>query len=136
MTVATNAELRYGVIFDEDFGFPWEDIDGDGDTPEEVWWRLVTGYTCDGEPDFERERAWMEEHPMPFQAVNYCSDGYPMWIIALPNFGYLAHRGHPHRISALSIPHSSDLHRFRSFLSEHLDCIEEPRWILSSYWGA
>ena len=39
MGTTTNGQICYGILFDEDFEFPWSERDGIDD-----WWREVNGY--------------------------------------------------------------------------------------------
>lgn len=150
MGVSTDGELSYGVIFDEDDEFPWDEH---GD--EEAWWRDVNEYKCplewpfdeNGEwldvPDreskasacFAHQREWMKANPMPFRLVNACSGDYPQWIVAMPGIGFCARRGYPVKIDGLPDVDPTALQKLKSFLKDFLDCDEEPGWVLSSYWG-
>src|SRR5687768_12176248 len=100
MGTSTNGEISYGIAFDEDFEFPWDDDDGEGDL--ENWWLAVNGY----KPPFEvydengyiggkrpseeklseyfaAQRSFQAAHPLPVELVNVCSGEYPMYILAV-----------------------------------------------------
>ena len=57
MVQSTDGQLSYGVVFDEDFEFPWDAEKWEGDIEE--WWRDVKGfsnpmyYPFDQEGDYE-----------------------------------------------------------------------------------
>lgn len=155
MGVSTNAEINYGIVFDEGFEFPWDDDKYDCDIWE--WWRDVNGYkplfkpySDDGgyAPGFSKDdprideyyehmNKWDEENPIGVKLVNYCSDDCPIYMLAIEKAGILAHRGEP----ALFVP--SELlgaKAMSAWLTEFcakwgIETEQEPGWYLTSYWG-
>ena len=153
MGTSTNTQICYGIPFEEDFEFPW------GEQELDDWWLDdVLGYKppfqlyddqgnyLDGHRPsddkvneyYAHRREFLAEHPLPITLVNYCSGDYPMWIIAIADSIVTAHRGEPIDITdslfeAKYFNHSASL---LEFCVEHgIETTEEPRWLLSSYWG-
>lgn len=88
MSVSTDGQLCYGILCGEDIEFPWDDQQYDGDI--DLWWATICGFLYDQEYlDF------LTNHPLPVELVNYCSAGYPMYILAVPLSGTSARRGYP-----------------------------------------
>lgn len=156
MGVSTDGEISYGIPFDEDFEFPWDDELYDGDI--EDWWRAVNGYKPPfnlyderGEPiggvrpSFERiseyftpRDAFDKEHPIPVELVNAQSGEYPAYIIALKGTVLTASRGYPKAFDPASLIVTDDQRNtLIEFCNTHDIDIDdkEPHWYLSSYWG-
>lgn len=164
MTVSTNGQICYGVLFEEDYEFPWDAERWDNDI--DSWWLYeVCGYTnpfelydelgnyIDGkEPPKERidqyfstRQAFEKEHLLPVRLVNYCSGDYPAYILAVPESCIIASRGYPEILSRprgysdhTAILGTEDEKRsaLLDFCKEHrLEYQSGPAWWLSSYWG-
>lgn len=154
MTVSTNAQICYGVTFDEDFEFPWDD-----EKYEEIddWWlHEVHGFKPSVElfgPDgeylngiepskedvsryFGEQRDFLKAHPLPVGLVNYCSCDYPMIILAVPRTVITARRGYPSAFNPFDLTVAlEEREALLKFLSDHgLDQLQNPAWILSSLW--
>ena len=123
MSVSTNGQLHFGILFEEGYTFPWDTVDKDEESNRknydgdyEEWWRDICGYkplhddlwTEDGdygkgytEEKFNAEsrcrQAFDKKHPFPVELVNYCSDAEPMYLIAIK--GYANSRGYPEVIN-------------------------------------
>ena len=147
MGVSTDGQICLGIVFDEDYEFPWEDED------IKVWWEEVRGYekpfeiyddsgrklgvTQDQVNEYhQHSRDWQEANPLPVELVNYCSGDYPMYILAVPSSVINASRGFPVEISPDLTIKQEELEPFISFTREYLPELSlEVRWYLSSYWG-
>jgi len=75
--------------------------------------------------------------PCPVTLVNYCTSGYPMYIIALAETYHTAIRGYPEVFSPEELVITEEQ---RQTLIEFCDTYriehdDEPAWYLSSYWG-
>ena len=162
MSESTDGQICLGVKFKEDFIFPWDDLD---DCCIEDWWiNTVCKYKpskeiCDKNGEYidgikpsdeeislyyDERREFINNHPLFFDEVNYCSLAYPMVIIALKKSIITANRGDPVElnIDCFKIK-DSDKDNLISFCKEYLmgnDENEDPEEIipkiyLSSYWG-
>ena len=155
MTVSTNAQICYGVLFEENYEFPWDIRKWCYNIQE--WWYDVCGYAnpfelydesgryADGkEPLQERidqyyasRHAFEKEHPLPIRVVNYCGMDCPAYILAIPEPYIVARRGYPEALST-SMPArcGRKTQALLDFCDEHgLEYESGPTWWLSSYWG-
>lgn len=156
MGTSTDGQICFGVMFEEDYEFPWNAEQYDDDI--EAWWRDVHGYknpapnpfTEEGEYNdgfssgdprvseyFDRQRDWMKKNPVPVTEVNYCSGDCPMIIIAVPSTVKTNNRGYPLEFSpSLLTVRVKEVKMLRDFCTKYglaEDCT--PKWWLSSYWG-
>lgn len=158
MGISTDGQLCYGVKFEEDYEFPWEDEDIDD------WWLIESGWKWDGEEPFTPEgeyapgfgnndprieeyfrsrHLWLRDHPCPIVEVNYQSGDYPAYILAAPSTVITARRGYPERIDPLVLRQGEDIEgefnieveALEKFLRKYDLFIDEPAWWLSSYYG-
>lgn len=153
MSTLTNGQICYGVLFEEDFDFPW------GEEDPEDWWRdTIQGYkrpfeiyTEDGDyiggvrPDqsrldeyFNHRRDFEKTHPFPVELVNCCSADYPRYIIAARSTVKVARRGYPEQFSADEISVTiEDANALVDFIRKYIQPNGEIKagWYLSSYWG-
>lgn len=156
MGVSTNGVICYGILFDEDSVFPWDDERYEGDIGN--WWLYgVLGfkhsfdiygedgnYIDDKEPSdedlskyFDERYAALEENKLPIELVNYCSANVPMYILAVPSTIKRALRGYPTWFNPdeLTVSDEEKL-SLLSFCKTHgIVTLEAPMWWLSSYWG-
>ncbi len=155
MGVSTNAEINYGIVFEEDFEFPWSDEKYEGDIGE--WWLDANGYkppfepyTKDGnyapgfkEKDprldeyYEHLRKWMAANPIGVELVNYCSGDCPMHMLAIVGLGMVANRGYPTLIdpSKLAVDEAA-IDKLMAFCAKWgIETDGKPGWYLTSYWG-
>lgn len=155
MTTATDAQLCYGIAFDEDTEFPWSGEEFDGEI--EIWWRQMLGYRPsfeifdedgnwpDGvEPPEERIDAYFEErenfdrdHPaLPVEVVHHCSANHPMYILAVPVTSIVAKRGYPVAVKpeTLYVP-PAKVDALIAFCNAHGIPASPPKWWLSSLWA-
>lgn len=155
MGVSTNAQICYGIMLDEDAELPWdEDFDDEYD-----WWLIeVLGFKRSFEMftpagDWIGGKRWSEEKikqydeemrdfeksnpALPITLVNYCSDDYSMYIIAIPETCNSARRGYPEKINPSSLVVTDEQKcKLIKFCETHgIDFEDEPQWYLSSYWG-
>jgi len=151
MGQSTNGQICYGIMFEEDTEFPWDDVG------EEDWWLNVKGfrhsfqlfdasgnYLNGVEPTEEQsdiywgERSkFLEDNPLPVSLVNYCSGECPMWIIAVPDTVRYNYRGYPKAFnpSDLTVADQS-VAALLDFCKQYdIPIDSEPAWYLSSYWG-
>jgi hypothetical protein len=150
-----NAQICYGILFEEGFRFPWDnekyrdgiidwwkEVNGYKPSPVECWSRegdRLPGITDDQIREYwQHERTWLREHPLPVELVNCCSDGHPIYILAIPESIITANRGIPNNIDAQifdvePIPMNGVLAQF--CMTYDIEIPDAPRWYLSSYWG-
>ena len=156
MTVSTNAQICYGVLFEEGYAFPWDAEKWDGNVDK--WWLYdVCGYVnpfelydesgnyINGvEPSKEKidqyhtaYRIFEKDHPLPVKLVNCCSGNYPIYILAIPESYIVVCRGYPQVISASMLVKDKENRKILlHFCGEYqLEYKSGPAWWLSSYWG-
>lgn len=158
MSTSTDGQICYGIMFDEDYEFPWSADDyEDGDISD--WWRDVNGYvnpiespfTDDGDykPGYHQndpridqyfagQSAWDKLNPLPIELVNYQSGDYPAYIIAIPSTVKTANRGNPIVFSPgiELVVSGQDRQALIDFCTKYgLEINAPPSWYLSSYWG-
>jgi hypothetical protein len=154
MGTSTDGQLSFGVAFEVEFEFPWSDDKYEGNI--DVWWRDVRGFVNPVESPFDdsgnykpgvnrgspviskyfaKQREWEKANPLPVELVNYCSDDYPMWIIATKHIH--AHRGTPKAVDVDFLRDTDEAYQtLCEFLEEFsIESDGEIRWWLSSYWG-
>lgn len=132
MGVSTDGEICYGIIFEDEYEFPW-DIDHEGD-PEMWWISEILKLTYNG---YHEKKAILKDNPLPFELVNYCSGEYPMYILAVPGTVKRASRGNPtsFTLDELKVDEAAS-NKLVEFCKEHdLTGDSEIGWILSSYMG-
>lgn len=138
MGVSTDGIICLGIPYEESVEFPWADEDGCcGQDELETWW----------------EETGSKNKP-PVQIVNYCSGGCPMYILAVPGSVQEGGRGYPIEIFPAkidyNIAHSKERLEYMFFMNEHVLSkedmdqfsleygkeltIQEPVWLLASYW--
>lgn len=153
MGVSTDGQICYGVLFDEDYEFPWI-VDGDNDV--DTWWRNKHGFThsfelYDSEGNYlngvnpskeqisayyAEERSFDAANPLPVEVVNYCSCDFPMYILAVPSSTKSARRGYPEEFDPAKLTvteqEKADLLKFCE--ENGLAFVKGPAWFLSSLW--
>ena len=156
MSTSTDALICYGIAFEDGFQFPWDAEHYDSDI--ESWWLHALGfrrsfeiydvygeYLGGVEPGearvdqyYQEQRDFENASPkLPVELVVHCSDNFPMYILAVPRLCLRASRGHPERFHPVALT-ASDEERMAlvEFCEAHgIECADEPRWWLSSYWG-
>ena len=153
MVQSTDGQLSYGVVFDEDFEFPWDAEQWEGDIEE--WWRDVKGfsnpmyYPFDQEGDYEPgyncgspevgdyfryRREWLESNPIPIEVVNYCSCDCPQYLLASRHMS--CSRGRPQEVSVEFLRETDEAFQdLAAFLDEYdIKSENEASWWLTSYW--
>lgn len=154
MGTSTNGQICFGILFEEDFEFPWSDAE-DGDI--ENWWIYqVHGFKHDIElydekgeyldgkkpsaEDMEKyygpKRAFEAAHPLPVELVNYCSGDCAMYILAVPNSTITARRGYPEEFQPERLTVTEqEIKVLTDFCEQHgIEMPSEPKWYLSSLW--
>lgn len=152
--VSTDGEICYGIKYEEGYEFPWYEVDLD----IEDWWiyevhgfkHSVEIYDEHGEyingtiPPVEQIHAYFnerdnfkKEHPLPVELVNYCSEEYPEYILAVPSSLKTASRGYPVEINPSGLVVSEEEKAaLVAFCNQYAPGGEDgPKWWLSSYWG-
>lgn len=83
MGVSTDGVICLGIPFEERCKFPWhnKEYGGSGQDALEAWWEGRS-----------------EGQELPVEMVNYCSDEYPMYVLAVRGSVQECRRGYPHRI--------------------------------------
>ena len=156
MGVSTNGQICFGIMFEEDFEFPWTNYeDGEGDI--ESWWIYqVHGFKHDielydergeylnghkpSDEELERyygpKREFEKTHPLPVELVNYCSGDCAMYILAVPSSCLSARRGYPEEFNPTDLMVSAaDKEVLIHFCDQHgIEAPSEPKWYLSSLW--
>lgn len=154
MGTSTNGLIFYGVALEEDYEFPWS---GDREGDIEEWWIYdVLGYKpsfeiydasgeyIDGvKPDNDiisnyhgEKREFLKSNPLPIEIQNYCSGDYPMYAIAVKGTVIEACRGYPVTINPSDLVVTQEQRdTLVGFCARHNIIIEEPVWMLASYWG-
>ena len=155
MGTSTNGQICYGVAFDEEHEFPWdEEHEGDIDS----WWiygvhgfkhsfELFDSAGCylnGREPTREESGRYFAEsskfaaaHPLPVELVNYCSGDCPMYVLAVPSTVLTARRGYPTEFDPAALTVTDEgRDTLRKFCADHgIKPPKEPTWLLTSYWG-
>lgn len=120
MGVSTNAQICYGILFDEDFEFPWNGGEYGGGFDDLIEWWEKTNTT-----------------PVPVTLVNCQHSDIPRYILAIPKTSLRALRGCPTIFTPMNlheidpIPMNKILFDFCNFAN--IDIPGAPSWYLSSY---
>jgi len=155
MGVSSDGLIAFGIPFEEDFQFPWnEKYEGDID----AWWLEVCGfkptlypYTDEGEyiegytekignDYYEEKRAFRNEHPLPIEQRNYSCDSYPTYMLCIEDSVISASRGYPEVINPENLAGDEELGDWEKILTDFCEKYEiempsEPKWYLFSYMG-
>ncbi len=154
MGVSTDAQICYGLSFEEGYEFPWLDENGSGEI--ERWWAYdVLGfkhsfdaYDADGErlPGisdgdvsryFQEEFDFLRAHPLPVDLVGHCSDEYTMYILAVSGTANSARRGYPEALDPAQMVVTDEQRQILlDFCTTHgIEHDGNLQWWLSSWWG-
>ena len=153
MGTSTNANICYGIVLEDGYECPWDGL-YEGDI--EAWWLAERGFKhsfeifdadgnyLEGAPAsddaisnyFQEERAFQKANPIPVELVNYCSNDFPMYVIAVPGTVVTALRGNPTPFNPDNLLCNFDAEQAFLAFCKHYDFPESrPGWVLSSYWG-
>ena len=155
MGQSTDAQLCYGIAFEEGTEFPWTDDKYDNDIDD--WWLEVQGYKptveiYDEEGDFinrvnpgddvvnayynERAEFRRTMKPLPVELVTHCSCDYPMHILAVKGTLVTASRGYAEEIDVNNLGvYQEDKDALLKFCGDYgIEYETGPRWWLSSLW--
>jgi hypothetical protein len=153
MGVSTDGQICYGIAFEGDFEFPWNDYD---DIDE--WWICGVhkfkpsfeiydengGYIngkCPADADISKyygeKHDFAQNHPMPVELVMHCSYDYPMYILAVQGSRLRNSRGYPVGFSPdnLVVSDESKAALLKFCADFGIECEGEPKWLLTSMWG-
>lgn len=138
MGTSTNGMIGFGWMFEEGIEFPWYD-EADWDYGVEDWWRKINGFIAsDGDYDaqLDKKRTWDKANPCPITIENYSSDGCPMYAIIITRTLLTCWRGHPTTFNPRDLRvDKAKVEEITVLLREHHIELEEPSWLLMSYWG-
>lgn len=165
MSVSTNGQLSYGVVFDEDIEFPWDSEEFEGST--DAWWRNVNDYVNPHYYPFTKKGTFKDDAPVIInqlgqkrldhndpRIVDYYNH-WREWEIANPipvelvNYCgddypmYLlvvkhvsCSRGYPLEVDPAFLEVTEEeKYKLREFLDRFGIEADEPKWWLTSYWG-
>ena len=155
MSTSTDGQICFGIKFEEDCVFPWDDgFDGD----QEEWWMSVNDfqnpykYPFDSQGEYlqdlyyghpqvqlylDYKDNWEKENPFPVELVNYCAGEYPIYILAVPSSFISCSRGFPTEFGPHELYVSTDeVQKLTDFCKKYeIEFDEGPKWYLTSYWG-
>lgn len=164
MGVSTDGQICFGIPFEEDYIFPWDNEKYEGDFDE---WYLyeICGYKnpfelyndkgeyIDGKKPLkdkileyhDTKSNFSKEYPSPIELVNYCSGDCPMYIIAIPRSFKSNSRGYPKVFDPKELTVTDEeKQNLIDFCEKYCKptedtCCEfpkvEPEWCLSSLWS-
>lgn len=156
MSTTTDGQICYGILFEENDEFPWDEFDD-----IDKWWvecilkfkPSFDLFTKDGEwingerPDQKKIDKYYEEKEefekknkkLPIELVNYCSCDVPMYIIAVKGSTFIGNRGYPLEFNILSLTTKETVENKNiliEFCKKHkIEHGKGPEWYLSSYGG-
>ena len=153
MGVSSDGLIAFGIPFEEDFEFPWnEKHEGDIET----WWLDVCGFkptlypfTDEGEyikdytdkmvnDYFAEKHAFQKEHPLRIELRNYCHGDYPMDMLCIKSSVITANRGSPTELNPENLTARGEdwTKILTDFCKKHeIEIPSEPKWYLFSYMG-
>jgi hypothetical protein len=146
-----SATICFGLSFDEDFEFPWDD-------DAEDWWIDVIhaykppfqlfdgqGRYIDGKTPtqkqiheyYDHRQAFQEKHPLPAVFVHSGSDELSSPILAVPSSVVKTSWDAPAEIGAhiFASINAEELQKFKEFCMGYLGIVTDPKWYLSAYYG-
>lgn len=163
MGTSTNGQICFGIPFEEDYEYPWDDEKYDGGFDD--WWIYEIcnyknpfelyneeGYVGGKRPPeekiseyFDTKNKFANKHPSPVGLVNYCSSDCDMYIVAIPKTCISNSRGYPEIFEPEKMVVSDkDRNELIIFCEKYCRPKDdeswefpkmEPKWYLSSYWG-
>lgn len=155
MSVSTDGQICFGILFEESFEFPWDLSPWDGEY--EDWWRDMNGYEppfnlydsrgnyLDGiEPSKDRiheyyaaRREFDKARPFPVELVNVCSCDFPIYILAAPGTFIYAARGYPKELGVTDLAvKTTNVDALYAFCKKYgIETEASAKWYLSGYWG-
>jgi len=153
------ATIAYGIPFEEDQEFPWDEAPFDGDVEE--WWRTIKGYKLPFEmfdskgdwlPGFEKDkekcdeyykhrREWLENNPVPVAVLTMDSyDASRYFIAALETEVWVDWGEHKEIVLNSLNPLKKHVNALNEFVAEYLsgenfDIEDAPKWHLFAFYG-
>jgi len=76
MGISSDGQLTYGIYFEDDFEFPWDDYDS-----IEEWWCDENGLS---EKSYKEREAFLDKNLPPIEMSMHCAYEYPMYIMTTP----------------------------------------------------
>lgn len=135
MSKSSIANLSFGIAFEEGFKFPWSDISKYDDGIND-WWLEITGYIEPNNYSYEKEKEWLELHPIPIEIVHYCACDYHMDIIATRCYSVEWGETLNITLEQFAVNIEQDTRIIVDFLNKYNIQYEgSPAWILSSFYG-
>jgi len=152
MGQSTDANICYGIPFEEGTEFPWDNEPFDGDF-EEWYLREVSKfkpsfeiYDENGEylngirPSqeiidkyFDEQREIVKNNKCPVEVFTHCHHECPMYIIGIRGTEQTANRGYPLELQEIT---KQDPTIITDFCKKYnIKYTEEPKWLLYSYWN-
>lgn len=153
MGVSTDAILCYGISFEEDTQFPWDEYEFEdwwyynrlGFSPTEEIYDEYGEYLegiAEGDPRiskyYQEKRDFKQLQPeCPYELVTHCYHDEPMYILALARTVLTANRGRPQQFdpSELVVTEVAKQALVDLCIDYEIEALAEPAWYLSSYWG-
>lgn len=148
MGVSTDAILFWGLCFDEENVYPWNQGNDDPDDEEEFdpdkRYAAAVGIK-EPHPEYHKQddADWTQYWDKQRKAVKaagcdvgyHCSDECSMYYVCVSDSETKAYRGSPKEIKSLDVPD-----KWREMLADYckkmgIKTKQKPRWWLVSYWG-
>lgn len=143
MGISTDGQICFGIKFEEEFEFPWDASEYDGDI--NYWWRMANGgppnpYDKEDElksgmtpeevdKEWEYCYVWQKQNPCPIELVDYCGSNCPMYILTTSFIS--CSRGFPKSFEPQELVSSKK--ELIDFCEKWgIEIVDEPRWWLSS----
>jgi len=152
MGQSNKGQICYGILFEEDYQFPW---DKDGDEIDDWWiWKILkfkhtielfdeNGNFLNGiKPTQEQldyyfneiDRFKSENEQLPVTLINCCSNDYPIYILTIPCSIRNCDRGEPFEFNPKDLIISEEQKEILiNFCKKYNLEMNEPRWYLSSF---
>jgi len=139
MGIDTDGILVFGIDFDEELPEAWQNVEC-FDFEDMVTDEANVPKLREDETEEEKHARWAAQikavDACPVELVYHCSEGLPMYILAIRGTRQVASLGHPEEI----LPHNLEVPQekidaMKKWMTEHDIEWQEPTWLLCSYWG-
>jgi hypothetical protein len=152
VSTSTDAYIFCGILLDEEDELPWgeqyfednSEVKADDyvmPEDEQEWWLSLHDMRWESDEHYtqwhKRKSEFLNGSPVPFRAINYCSDSHPMIALAIPSTVRLAERGDPTIIEPghLDLEEGELKHFIENIKKHKIAKSIQPRWYLASHWG-